>query len=58
MREMLKPHEAASRLGFASAQTFLRWAKRTEFPLVRLSSNTIRVRESDVAEYLRTHADY
>lgn len=56
-KHLLKPPEAARRLGFASAQTFLRWAKREGFPLMRLSRSTIRVRESDVEEYLRTSAD-
>jgi excisionase family DNA binding protein len=56
-RYLLKSSEAAERLGFASAQTFLRWARRTGFPLIRLSPNTVRVRKSDVEKYLGTYAD-
>ena len=58
MTYLLTSSEAATALGFKSAQTFLRWAHRSAFPLVRLSRRHIRVRKDDVEKYLRTIADY
>lgn len=45
---MMTCKEAAHRLRYSRGDTFRRWAKKSGFPLVRLSQTQVLVRESDI----------
>jgi excisionase family DNA binding protein len=58
MSDLLTTTEAAKALGFKNSSTFLRWAKRVRFPLVRLSHKAVRARRKDVERWAETSQDY
>ena len=49
---MMTCGEAAHRLRYSRGDTFRRWAKKSGFPLVRLSQTQVLVRESDIEREL------
>jgi predicted DNA-binding transcriptional regulator AlpA len=55
--DLLTTREAAKALGFKTTQTFLRWAKRVGFPIVRLSSRAVRVRPEEIPRWIESCED-